>query len=144
MAQIERTARSTRAIPLTPLIDVVFLLMVFFILTTNFSEVEALKLATVREEAQAAKQIDKSQQVQQLVLLGSGAAFLNNQLVYFGDLEQQLEVLYTKMPGASMTLQSDDKVQVQMLVDVLDMVYLAGGRDVKVSRWKESETIKAE
>ncbi len=144
MANIQRTPRNSRAIPLTPLIDVVFLLMVFFILTTNFSEVEALKLATVREEVQAAKKIDKSQQVQQLVLLGSGAAFLNNQLVYFGDLAQQLEVLYTKTPGAAMALQSDDKVKVQMLVDVLDMVYLAGGRDVKVSRWKEAETIKAQ
>lgn len=139
---INRTHRSTRPIPLTPLIDVVFLLMVFFILTTNFVEVEALKLGVLEEDATPSRDLNAGQ-VQQLVLLGSGAAFLNNRLVYFSDLEEQLDVLFTRTPGADMALKTDKKVQVQMLVDVLDMVYRAGGKDVKVSRWKSSQATGA-
>ncbi len=138
MVDIARTHRSTRPIPLTPLIDVVFLLMVFFILTTNFVEVEALKLGVFEDDAPLAHDNQQASPVQQLVLLGSGAAFLNNRLVYFDDLEGQLDVVFTKSPDASMALKSDAKVSVQMLVDVLDMIYRSGGRDVRVSRWKNS------
>ena len=138
MIEIGRPPRNTRAIPLTPLIDVVFLLMVFFILTTNFVEVEALKLGILEEDAPTAHSDQSAPSVQQLVLLGSGAAFLNNKLVYFDDLEDSLDVIFTRSPEAAMAVKSDVKVPVQMLVDVLDMIYRSGGRNVRVSRWHNS------
>ncbi len=136
MVPIDRHIRRSRAIPLTPLIDVVFLLMVFFILTTHYVKVEALRLGTL-EEAVPAYQQTAQTATHHLVLLGSGVAFLNNKLVYHGDLENALDVLFVRQPGARMTLQCDGQVSVQALVDVLDMIKRVGGGDVRVSRWQE-------
>lgn len=136
---IARSHRATRAIPLTPLIDVVFLLMVFFIVTTNFVEVEALKLGIISNDAPASGDV-KASSVQQLVLLGSGAAFLNNRLVYFDDLQDQLEVIFTRQPDASLSVKADEKVTVQMLVDALDIIHRSGGRDVTVSHWQKGDS----
>lgn len=42
------------SIPLTPLIDVVFLLLLFFMLTTTFSQLDFLKIQLPRGEAETA------------------------------------------------------------------------------------------
>ncbi len=139
MIPIERNPRSTRAIPMTPLIDVVFLLMVFFILTTRYVDIEALKLGVLDDAPATETTAPQDSTLQQLVLLGNGAAFLNDRLVYFGQLEDQLDVLFTRTPDASMTIQCDNRVTVQMLVDILDMIKRSGGKDVTVSHWQKQE-----
>ena len=40
----ERTSRRKLNLPLTPLIDVVFILIIFFMLTTSFMRIESLEL----------------------------------------------------------------------------------------------------
>lgn len=137
MLEIERSHRSPRSINITPLIDVVFMLMIFFILTTKYVNVEALKLAVV-ENRTPVKNNSAIIKTHELKLLGSGATFLNGVLVYYGDLEDSLEVIFTKMPTALITVKCEDKVNVQMLVEVLDMVKRVGGQDVRVARLESS------
>jgi biopolymer transport protein ExbD len=133
MLEIERSHRSPRSINITPLIDVVFMLMIFFVLTTKYVNVEALKLAVVEDNrvAKSGAQIIKTHE---LKLLASGATFLNGVLVYYGDLEDNLDVIFTKMPTAPITVKCENDVNVQMLVEVLDMVKRTGGQDVRVAR----------
>jgi biopolymer transport protein ExbD len=133
MLEIERSHRSPRSINITPLIDVVFMLMIFFILTTKYVNVEALKLAVV-ENKPSEKNSATIIKTHELKLLGSGATFLNGVLVYYGDLEDSLEVIFTKMPTSPITIKCEHNVNVQMLVEVLDMVKRTGGQDVRVAR----------
>jgi biopolymer transport protein ExbD len=139
MIDIQRRPRRTRGIPLTSLIDVMFLLMKFFVLTTSYVNIEALTLGVLNDDASNAKMASTAQPAtQELVLLGSGAAFLNNQLVYFSDIESRLQVLLLKNPASPVIVSCDEGVKVQMMVDVLDMIQRAGGKEVKLSRWKKA------
>lgn len=141
MIDIQRRPRRSRGIPLTSLIDVMFLLMKFFVLTTSYVNIEALTLGVLNDEAGRDRMAVTQPTAQELVLLGSGAAFLNNQLVYFSDIEDKLEVAFLKTPQSPIIIRCDEGVKVQMMVDVLDMVQRAGGNDVKLSRWKKSEGV---
>ena len=140
MMDIARRPRKSRGIPLTSLIDVMFLLMKFFVLTTSYINIEALTLSMLDEHAKngkAATHVASSEPAQELVLLASGAAFLNNQMVYFGDLEDKLEATLMTHKGSPVVILCDNGVKVQMMVDALDMVKRAGGQNVKLSRWKK-------
>jgi biopolymer transport protein ExbD len=133
MMPIERSHRTTKSIPLTPLIDVVFMLMIFFILTTNYVDIEALKLAVIEEDTAATSQ-GNAIKAHEVVLLSSGATFVNGHLVYYGELEDRLEVVFARTPNVPVTVKCEEKVNVQMLVDVLDMVKRTGGEEVNVAR----------
>lgn len=130
---IERSRRAAKQINLTPLIDVVFMLMIFFILTTNYVDIEALKLAVI-EDSSNSKSTSKVIKTHDVTLMSSGATFVNGALVYYGDLEERLEVIFMRQPDVPVTVKCDDKVNVQMLVEVLDMVKRTGGKDVRVAR----------
>jgi biopolymer transport protein ExbD len=139
MIEIERRPRRARGIPLTSLIDVMFLLMKFFVLTTSYVNIEALTLGVLNDSAGTSKTVTAQPLTQELVLLGNGAAFLNNQLVYSSDLEERLEVLMLKQPKSTVIVRCDEGVKVQLMVDVLDMIQRAGGTSVKLSRWEKTE-----
>jgi biopolymer transport protein ExbD len=141
MMDIERNRRPAKSMNLTPLIDVVFMLMIFFILTTNYVDIEALKLAVVDDKApkQTAPTVTKQNEI---VLLSSGATFVNGVLVYYGDLEEKLEILFKRTPEMPISVQCDAKVNVQMLVEVLDMVKRTGGKDVRVARLQQTGEAK--
>jgi biopolymer transport protein ExbD len=136
--------RRSHGIALTSLIDVMFLLMKFFVLTTSYFNIEALTLATLQESGRggatkmhASTETAVTGDAQELVLLASGAAFLNGELAYFGELEDKLEVILLRRPDAPIIVLSDEGVKVQMMVDVLDMIQRAGGSDVRLARWKK-------
>ena len=139
MIDIARRPRRSKGIPLTSLIDVMFLLMKFFVLTTSYINIEALSLSMLDQDTKGGKAASSvaSEQPQELVLLSSGAAFLNNQLVYFGDLEDKIEAALMTHRSSPVIILCDEGVKVQMMVDALDMVKRAGGQNVKLARWKK-------
>jgi biopolymer transport protein ExbD len=146
MLEIARSRpRRSHGITLTSLIDVMFLLMKFFVLTTSYINIEALTLAMLQDNARgvasapmhASTDVAVKGEAQELVLLSSGAAFLNGQLAYFGELEDKLEVILLRKPDTPIIVLSDEGVKVQMMVDVLDMIQRAGGSDVRLARWKK-------
>ncbi len=131
MMDIERSRRTIKEINLTSLIDVMFMLMIFFILTTSYVDIEALKLAVVENDATGIAKIINSHE---LVLLRGGETFVNGSLVYYGDLEDKLEVMFKLKPAIPISVKCDEAVNVQMLVEVLDMVKRTGGKDVRIAR----------
>lgn len=137
MVPIDRSERRTRPIPLTPLIDVVFLLMVFFILTTHFVRIEALDLSVSTPDASSQGASSQSYK-HELVLLGDGAIFLDQQMVHAGKLEQALEVLFFRDAKAAMTVKCNKEISVQRLIDVLDMIKRSGGGTIEVAHWQQT------
>jgi biopolymer transport protein ExbD len=135
MIEIERRGRHRSCnLSLTSLIDVMFVLMKFFVLTTSFVEIEALKLNVVEEDKTSTASAQIVTIDHELVLMGNGSAFLNSELLYYSDIEDKLDVLFVRNPEARIMVKCDEKVNVQFLVDVLDMIKRSGGNDVKVSK----------
>lgn len=130
--EFERSAANRRPIGLTSLIDVVFILLFFFMLTTSFVRTESMELSFPRstevKEKVAAGGI-------QIFLFDDNRIFLGEKEMSIDDLKSELRLMLFNEPARSILLLSADKVSVQRLVNVMDDVYLMGGKNVAVAQW---------
>ncbi len=126
----ERKRRTLAEINLTPLIDIVFHLMVFVMLTTTFvvSESMELSLPTAHARSTSAAQITRIQ------IARNGALSVDNQPTSSDGLTTALTTRLANDPDARIAIFTTDGVSVQQLVSVMDTVYLTGGRNVQVDK----------
>lgn len=128
--QIARTRRPVRMLSLTPLIDVVFLLLIFFMLATTFLDTRRVDVSVPR--------IDGG-------LGGIGGAFmisirsstqleLNGQTVSLQQIEARVRARVRQNPGQVIQVFPDNAVRLQRVMDVLDRIAKAGGRSVTLER----------
>lgn len=127
---MRRVRRRRRRLPLTPLIDVIFLLLLFFMLSSSFLHFADVEVAS----AGAASSGPATPGTSALLSLGAdGALSLNGEAVAADGLIAALERL--RDGGAErLILAASDETAVQGLVDVLGLleggpmpVILAGG-----------------
>lgn len=131
----ERTPRRTiRALPLTPLIDVMFILIIFFMLTTSFMRIESLELLLPSASAKMPEKND----VLHLFIEPSGDMILGQRKIGQEELTDSLSRMFSKDPATRIMLLTADGVSMQQLVNVMDKVYLAGGRSLFVRKWERA------
>lgn len=130
--EFQRTARKPRQIGLTPLIDVVFLLIIFFMLSTSFIKTESMEMSFP-----GAKEVKETPSSAIRIFVHDDARlFLGNDELSTVDLKAQLRLLLFKDPDRSILVLTGEKVSVQRLVSIMDDVYLMGGRNVSVADWE--------
>ncbi len=122
----DTTRRARRGPSLTPMIDVVFLLLVFFMLAARFGAPDALVLPLAAGTTEAVwdgppRLIDVSPQ----------EVRLNGQAVALGDLAASLAPLMPD-PEAPVVLRPLQDARLQSLVDVLATLGAAGYRNVVI------------
>lgn len=128
--EFERTARKHPELNLTSLIDVVFHLMVFVMLTTSFVVVESMELSLPAGKAQAAPMSG----VMRIVLTTGGGLYADDQPMTTDQLNAALVERIGNAPETKIAIFTTAGVSVQQLVSVMDMVYLAGGQNVQVDK----------
>jgi len=119
-------------INLSPLIDVVFLLLIFFVVTTVFVEEAGVKVQ--KPTAASAKQLERKSILFTLtsdgdIVYGSRSIPLN---AVRGIVAQQL-----REQQAPVILIGDAKAQMGSLVDLIDECKLAGAQQVSIAAQKE-------
>lgn len=130
--EFARTSRRTLNLPLTPLIDVVFILIIFFMLTTSFMRIESLELMLPSAGKAAAKK-----EVTHIFVKENGEIILGRRDVEPDELSETLTRLFQGDPTASVMLLSADGVTMQQLVAVMDRVSAAGGKSLFVRKWAD-------
>ena len=112
----------TRLIPLTPLIDVVFILLVFFMLASSFSDWRALDLKI------AAQGGATSSGPPALVvdLAPGGDLRLNGRTLSESELAAQIETELERTPERSVLVRPAEAVSLQQTIDLLDLLKQAG------------------
>ena len=121
---IPRPARARRGPDLTPVMDVVFILVVFFLVVSTFSET---LVKPIRVTMPAAAGAPTPQAVTRLTLSASGAT-LNAQPVEAADLASRL----AELSGDPLMIETTGQAPYQALVDALDAAQLAGITSVSV------------
>lgn len=123
-----KTVRKPRQlIGLTPLIDVVFILLVFFMITSNYQQWRQLPLhSTV---AGSAGETPKTV----LFVVQPDALLLEGETVTTEVLTAYIQRNVGLMPDLHILLQPGDGVILQRMVEVLDQVAAAGGRSVSIT-----------
>jgi biopolymer transport protein ExbD len=113
----------------TSLIDVLFLLLIFFMISTSFLATPAIKL-----ELPKAKHADVVRQKPIVVYLDpEGAIFLNDEPVQTSLLEAALSDKLTGAEEKAVVLKADSRVSHGRVVEVMDIVKGAGATRLVVS-----------
>lgn len=130
--EFERSSRRLITLPLTPLIDVMFILIIFFMLTSSFMKVESLELNL---PSVSPKPTEKAEVVH-LFIQADGNMLLGKRKIDQAELTESLTRMYKKDPNTKVMLLTADGVTMQQLVNVMDNFYLAGGRSLFVRKWE--------
>jgi biopolymer transport protein ExbD len=132
---IERAVRKTRPVPMTSLIDITFLFLFFFMLSTSFVRTESMELTLPH----AAGTIVPGEKLLQVYVSEDGQMFAGRKPVEEEQLVQLLKEMLVQHPDLNILVLSGPKVTVQQLVTVMDRVYLAGAKNLSVASWKPAD-----
>ena len=109
-------------VPLTALIDIVFLLLIYFLLTTNFITEEGIKIKLPQAKASAP-------QVEREIIVhvdSEGRAFLGKVEVSNARLFDRLKEMIGGQEDRLVVVKADRKVILNRVVKVMDMAKAAG------------------
>lgn len=130
--EFERSSRKPLSLQLTPLIDVMFILIIFFMLTSSFMKVESLELNLPSSAQKVAEKAD----VVHLFIQADGNMLLGKRRIDQAELDESLKRMFQKSPDTRVMLLTADGVTMQQLVNVMDNFYQSGGRSLFVKKWE--------
>ena len=134
MRRMRRKAEPASSIELAPLIDMVFILLIFFMVTTTF--VKDMKVDIERPGAvSAARATSKALRVNIDV---QGAIYIDGNPVRPWMVQSRVRDLLEAGTSQSVLVIADRRVQVETLVEVVDQCRLAGAADVGVAPEREA------
>ncbi len=117
---------------LTPMLDVVFILLIFFIVTASFVRESGVPL--LRPQATSAESAEQAR-----ILVGIDAQhqiWINHQSLPLSELRQQVTRLQLEYPQSGALVIADKAVATGLLVQVMDQIRLAGVTQVAVAARK--------
>ena len=109
-------------VPLTSLIDIVFLLLVYFLLTTNFMVDEGIKIKLPQAQAAA----PQTQQEITIYVDKEGRSFLMNQEISLDQLFKRLKEMIGDQKDRLVVIKADRSVILNKAVNVMDVAKSAG------------------
>ncbi len=120
-------------VDMSPLIDMVFILLIFFMVSTTF--VKDMKLELDRPSASSASKA--SSKVIRIYIDKFGDIYVDQQPVKVWAIQGKMRDLLRVSTSKSILVVTDSDVQAQRLIDVIDQCRGAGAKDVAVATNKE-------
>jgi|GEM_PF-836669 len=133
---IERNRRPVRGISLTPLIDVMFFLIVFFMMSTSFVMSKSMELNLPSQQGKNKHGEGKASKDDAMLLRvqPDGAVTVAGKFYSLEALGPRLKEVLAAKPDQRFMILSTENVSVQQLVTVMDAIYLLGGKSVQIDR----------
>jgi biopolymer transport protein ExbD len=127
-----KTRREDANLELTPLIDVVFLLLIFFLITTTFSKSQEAEIPISLPEAVSGEQASASGKVV-LFITEEGAVELRGDDTLVGEtVAEKLADLHGRQPDADVVLKGDKGASHGKVIEVLDQLKQTGFKKVNL------------
>ena len=125
-----QTAKRRKALSLTPLIDVVFILLLFFMLTSSFIKWHNMELAVSKPSTSTVQSSDQPPLL--FSLDETGELSLRGQ-VYNETDNAVLAQLIDENSDASVILLTTDQVNVQQIISTIDRLKRLGAESVSLN-----------
>ena len=122
------------AIDLKPMIDMVFILLIFFMVTASF--VKDMKLELERPKASSA--VTASSKAIRLFIDRSGDTYLDGEPIRLWLIQSKLRDLLNNASSKVVLVVTDEGVPAGRLVEVVDQARLAGAESVGIATKKEA------
>ena len=124
-----RRERKTAQIDMAPMLDMVFILLIFFLVTTTFvreSGVEVNRPAALTAE-------ETRQSGLRLGINAEGHIYVDGQRIDVRSIRAVTERFLAQNPDGSIVIVADEKVTTGLTVKVLDQCRLAGAQRIAVA-----------
>lgn len=128
-----RRSRIQVEAPLTSLIDIVFLLLIYFLLTTNFMVDEGIKIKLPQATASA----HQTEEVITVYVDQGGRAYIENREVSLGRLFERLREMIGGRQNKLVVIRADRAVILNKAVKVMDVAKAAGAGRLCLATEKE-------
>lgn len=129
MARRNRGSEDDAQIDLTPMLDMAFILLIFFIVTTSF-----VKEAGIDVNRPSAKTAERKERGNILIAIRpSGEIWIDKKVVDLRAVRATVERLHAENPEGSVVIIADKTSQTGVLVETMDQVRLAGVYNVSIA-----------
>ena len=131
--KLRRKEQSVDSIDVSPLIDMVFILLIFFMVTTTFTK--DMKLDLNRPSAASATLLNEK--VIRVYIDDNRDVYIDNQPIKIWAIQSKLREMLRSSINKAVLVVTDGHIPVESLIDVIDECKLSGAKDVAVSTTKE-------
>jgi biopolymer transport protein ExbD len=114
---------------ITPMLDIVFIMLIFFIVTTSF--IRETGIDPRRPEAATAAPQDRGN-----ILIGVAAndqVWMDNRAIELGAVRQMVEQARSESPESTVVIIADERASTGVVIDLMDQVRLAGVLNISVA-----------
>lgn len=122
-----------KQIDIAPLIDVVFLLLIFFMLTSNFIMQPGIKVNLPKA---ATSGVVKPQNIE-IMVTSDGAVYLDAKVVTVDELRGFFKQNAKRGPGTSILIKADSRASLGRVVEVWDMARELGVSQINIATNQE-------
>ena len=130
-----RSRQDESEVNLTPMLDVVFILLIFFIVTASF--VKEAGIDVNRPDAATAQKKDKANIL--IAISKNNQIWIQRRRVDIRAVRANVERLLAENPQGSVVIQADEESENGVFVKVMDQAKLAGAPNIAIAANKTSE-----
>ncbi len=116
-------------IDMTPMLDIVFIMLIFFIVTTSFVKESGVTVS--RPSAQTAEE-DKKGNIM-VAIKPNGDIWIDKRAIDVRSVRANIERLKAESPESAVVIQADTDSRTGVLVQVMDQVRLAGVSNISIA-----------
>lgn len=121
--------RADEEVNLTPMLDVTFIMLIFFVVTASFVKESGID---VNRQA-AASAVPQERASILIAITDAGEVWIDRRPVDVRAVRANVERLHAENPKGAVVIQADRHSENGVLVQVLDQVRLAGVEDVAIA-----------
>ena len=116
-------------IELTPMLDVVFIMLIFFIVTTSFVKESGIEINRPQADS-----VQKQKRASIFIAIDDkGHVWLQKRKLELDAVRANIEKLHAESPEGTVIIQADKKSETGVLVKVMDQVRLAGVKNISIA-----------
>jgi biopolymer transport protein ExbD len=124
---------------MAPLIDVIFLLLIFYAVTTQFVTDERLKLKLPEAETAEKSGSGREDRPPEVLVAVDGTVWIDDQLIPEQELKGRIKQLVERAPDRAIILKGDRGADYGVVVHVLDVARSVGAKMIQMSAERPPE-----
>ena len=129
MIRRRRNKREESTLDLTPMLDIVFIMLIFFIVTTSFIKESGIEVN--RPNAETAERDQKGNIL--VAISENNEIFIDRRKVDLRAIRPNIIRLKAENPEGSVIIQADKASQTGLLVEAMGQIRLAGVQEISIA-----------
>jgi biopolymer transport protein ExbD len=126
-------------IQMSALIDIVFLLLLFYAVTTTFVSDERLKLKLPEAKTAEDAGVSREERPPEVKIAADGTIWIDDRIVPESELENRIRQLVERAPDDGIILKGDKDADYGVVVHVLDIARSVGAKGIQMSAERPPE-----